>query len=356
MHNTGPMYQFSQVKLIMNHSNVFQLVASVTGESRAQWLFETMEVTPALLKTSLNVSRAEVAQAMNMVLFSDLLERVPEGAAYVNDAKAMGRKIVFDHGALRTVVSSAGELPSGHLSFDRILKPLGFTIAAQYPLPRLKMLGRAYAHEDMPEHISQFFVSELYVDQFSTSFQTVANALMATNKDPLTALSKTLLQDLAQTKTLSVELAKLLLPNLIECFGVHHDMVSRHDYELLLNESAEMAWISTEGSAYNHVTDRVPDVMALSEEQRQAGRTIKDTVEVSANGRVRQTAYKAAMIERPMRDESNAVVLYAVPGSFYEFISRDCYINDQGETALDLSFDSGNATGIFAMTSAGASA
>lgn len=334
-------------------SNVLKLVASVLGAKRADWLFETMDVDAALLRDGKQVSRAEVAQAMNMVLFSDLLDRVPEGAAYVNDARAIGRKIVFDHGALRTVVSEAGAMPSGHLAFDRILRPLGFVVAGEYPLPRLKMLGRAYAHEDFAETISQFFVSELFVAEFSEDFQRVANNLMATAKDPLTSLSKQLLNELAESKELAFEAAELLLPNLVECFGVHHDMVSRADYDLLLNESAEMAWISTEGSAYNHVTDRVQDVFALSDEQRAAGRSIKDKVEVSANGRVRQTAYKAAMIERPMRDDGNAVVMHTVPGSFYEFITRDRFTDDNGVERLDLTFDSSNATGIFKMTDAG---
>ncbi|WP_380802931.1 hypothetical protein [Sphingobium tyrosinilyticum] len=40
--------------------------------------------------------------------------------------------------------------------------------------------------------------------------------------------------------------------------------------------------------------------------------------------------------------------LREVPGSFYEFISRDV---DPATGRLDLSFDAGNATGIFATTS-----
>jgi hypothetical protein len=42
------------------------------------------------------------------------------------------------------------------------------------------------------------------------------------------------------------------------------------------------------------------------------------------------------------------LVTRSVPGSFYEFISRDRIDG----VALDLGFDSGNATGIFKMTAA----
>jgi hypothetical protein len=42
-----------------------------------------------------------------------------------------------------------------------------------------------------------------------------------------------------------------------------------------------------------------------------------------------------------------------VPGSFYEFISRDTILDHTtGRAVLDLGFDAGNATGIFKMTAA----
>ncbi|MEA3110817.1 MAG: hypothetical protein QOG58_616, partial [Caballeronia sp.] len=42
-----------------------------------------------------------------------------------------------------------------------------------------------------------------------------------------------------------------------------------------------------------------------------------------------------------------------VPGSFYEFISRDAVMDEAtGRARLDLGFDAGNATGIFKMTAA----
>jgi hypothetical protein len=39
-----------------------------------------------------------------------------------------------------------------------------------------------------------------------------------------------------------------------------------------------------------------------------------------------------------------------VPGSFYEFITRDRYNDNAGNNKLDLRFDSSNAQGIFKMT------
>jgi hypothetical protein len=101
----------------------------------------------------------------------------------------------------------------------------------------------------------------------------------------------------------------------------------------------------------------VADVDAVAERQRALGRPIKDKVEVSASGRVRQTAFRAASVQRDFITAEGRVSR-AVPGSFYEFITRDelggpAAANDSAAAGkLDLAFDAGNATGIFGMTAA----
>src|SRR3546814_11032182 len=66
---------------------------------------------------------------------------------------------------------------------------------------------------------------------------------------------------------------------------------------------------------------RVPDVAAEAEWQRASGRPIKDRVEISASGRVRQTAFQADPVVRRFRDGSTRIER-TVPGSFYEIITR----------------------------------
>ena len=117
------------------------------------------------------------------------------------------------------------------------------------------------------------------------------------------------------------------------------------EYELFRAESAEMAWIATEGHAFNHITDRVADVPAVAAQQRALGRPVKDEVEVSATGRVVQTAFRAAEVERLMLD-GDRFVARRVPGSFLEFISRA----PLADGSLDLAFDAQNAQAIFKMT------
>jgi hypothetical protein len=140
-----------------------------------------------------------------------------------------------------------------------------------------------------------------------------------------------------------------LLGTLIACFTRRHQPPALADYELLLAESAEMAWIATEGNAFNHATDRVSDVEALAQAERDLGRRMKDAVEVSSSRRVRQTAYRADPILRPFIDGTGEETLREVPGSFFEFIQRDMMPD---ASRLDLSFDTGNAQGIFKMTAA----
>lgn len=330
------------------------LLSTVCEEPLVDELFKKIHVEPSLLikkETGLAVPRAVLAQALNMMLFANNLIAVPEGNDYVNDKCARGQQVVFDHGALRTIDAvDTGRLPRGEAAFKRILEPLGYNVAALYPLPKLKMTGRAYRHLDFPETVAQFFVSELHIEQFSSSFQEAAIRVVKTSVDPLSDQDKADLLELQNHKSLSVEKAVRLLPALIGAFDVQHATPDLSDYEILLKESAEMAWISTEGNRFNHATDRVEDVYACADEQRAAGRAIKEHVEVSADGRVRQTALKATQVDR-LFNTPQGVVVRRVPGSFYEFITRDYLPADEyGVSRLALHFDTSNAQGIFKMT------
>ena len=338
------------------HSQLGTVLKAVLGGAKADYLFRMIDVHDRLLADPAdeagNVSRLVMAQALNMVLFDGLLAAVPEGKAYCEDKLAAGEPIIFDHGAIRTVDGPmTGELPRGHGAMARILTPLGFDVAGLYPLSRLKMTGRAFCHADAPELVAQFFVSELHVEEFSPAFQRAVANTVGKSVDPLSPGARVLLDQLAEKRTISFADATKLLPVLVKCFGPQHGPVAEADYEILLAESTEMAWISTEGNAFNHATDRVGDIEAVASEQHAKGRPMKEKVEISSTGSVRQTAFKATRVMRRMRDQNGELVSRDVPGSFYEFISRD-YLRDEmtGEKKLDLRFDSSNAQGIFKMT------
>lgn len=328
-------------------SQVVGLVEEVLGRARAEALVAALEIDAALLRPpSGRVSRAEVAEALSLLLFDDLLRRVPAGALYVLDRVRRGGKVVHDHGAVRTVLGETGALPSGERALTRILGPLGYEVGEVYPLDRLGMTGRAWRHRDFPETIAQFFVSELHVDRFSPRFRESAGRVFGASRDPVSAEAAAALDELAAEGGLSRDAARRLLPDLAAAFDRQHPVPALADYERLLEESAEAAWIATEGNAFNHVTDRVADVAALAEEELALGRPMKDRVEVSASGRVLQTAYRAARAERPFVGTEGALVLRTVPGSFFEFITRHRHADGR----LDLGFDTGNAQAIFKMT------
>jgi len=332
---------------------VSTLLVAVAGARRAASLLATLEVPEALASGAPGlVSRGQLSMALAALLFEDVMARVPMGRAYARDAVRAGRKLVFDHGALRTVAAPSGALPAGERAFARILEPLGYERAATYPLDRIGMTGRAWRHRDLPAAIPQYFVSELHPERFSPEFEAAVQRVVGSSRDPLPARASALLIKLGREGALPIEHAIALLPDLVACFDRQHDEPTERDYELLLAESEEMAWIATEGHSFNHATDRVADVRAVAEEQRRMGRPIKATVEVSASGRVLQTAFRAAPVERLFVGDDGCLVARTVPGSFHEFISRQAL----EDGSLDLAFDAANAQGIFAMTRKGGAA
>lgn len=296
------------------------------------------------------VPRAVLAHALCAALFTDLVARVPSGAAYVAQRRAAGRRILLDHGAVRTVAwPVGGGVPPGAEQVARVLQPLGYRRTHTYPLPGLRMTGYSYTHQDHPDTIAQWFVSELHPDEFSAPFRAAVTRVLATTTDALDRRATDALQRLTDEGSLPAAEAMAVLPTLAACFGRRHDAPTVTDHELLRAESAEMAWIATEGTTFNHATDRVDDLDALVAGERLAGRPIKDTIEVSRSGRVRQTAHRAAEVARPLASDDGPPVVRSVPGSFFEFIER-APLPGTDPPRPDLAFDAANAQGIFAMT------
>jgi hypothetical protein len=341
---------------VSNATHLARLMRRIAGDHATSDILDTLHIERAiLLESAGEVTRGAFAMALNALLFQDLLDRVPTGAAYVADRRRLQQRITFDHGALRTVrlgQGPTGALPGGIESFARILQPLGYAQAGVYPLDALRMTGYAFAHRDFPETLPQFFVSELHVERFSADFQAAAQRVFGSSRDPLTAAGRAALDAFSVQGRCDFDTAALALREIVETFRRCHDTPSVQDYRVLLAESAEAAWMATEGCAFNHATDRVADVNVTACEQRALGRPIKAEVEVSTAGSVRQTAFKADLVIRTFRTDDGGTTTLTVPGSFYEFITRDPVAGHGGSPQLDLRFDSMNAQGIFKMTAA----
>lgn len=329
-----------------------KLLEALIGNDRADRLFRVLVVHADLSSDAgPRVSRAVLAQALNMLLFEDLLKRVPAAEQYVQRCLNQNRTVMHDHGAVRTVaLEGMGALPAGQEAIVRVLRPLGYDLNGVYPLERLRMTGRSYAQTDYPEDIAQFFISELHPERFPAEFQAAVARVTSTSTDPVTPEAAALLKKLESEGSLSLEDSVKLLPVLVHVFDRQHSEPAFADYQILLAESPEMAWIATEGNAFNHATDRVPDVDQLTIEQKALNQPIKDVVEKSQSGRVRQTAFHAARVQRSFRSADGTTIQKEVPGSFYEFITRLHMPEKDGKRALDLSFDSSNAQAIFKMT------
>ena len=330
---------------------LFTLVESALSQPAAQWLRDHVEVPDALQHFNWSeqaLHRVWLAEALNLCLLHSLVNAVPDGHRYVEEQSHQGRKVVFDHGAIRTVDWPVnGELPRGRLAFSRLLEPLGFTDVRTYPLTKLNMTGWGYRQMDLPEDIAQFFVSELHPGRFSEKFQNAVSRVLGSSLDPLQAVHKSILERLQRTRHCSLGEAQTLLPALCRAFDRQHGVILESDYRCLLEESAEMAWIATEGNRFNHLTDRVGDLQACVAQQRERQRPMKDSIEVSASGRVMQTAYRACTVTRGLIDAEGHYREHSVPGSFVEFIQRTV---DPDTGRIDLNFDSSNAQGIFKMT------
>jgi hypothetical protein len=322
------------------------LLRRVVGSARAERLLATLELPNLPKAAEGRVHRSELAVALAALLLEDVTTRVPMARAYTADLARRGQRLLFDHGALRTVATHCGDLPAGREAFARFLEPLGYRLNGVYPLDKIGMTGFVFTHADLAESIPQYFVSELHPERFSPAFQAAVARVVGASRDPLPAFAHGLLLELAMEHSLAQADAERLLPELVACFARQHAEPALADYEALAGESDEMAWIATEGQAFNHATDRVDDVAAVAEEQRRLGRPIKSALETSRSGRVIQTAFRAAEVERLFVDADGQLVARRVPGSFHEFITR----KPLADGSLDLSFDAGNAQGIFAMT------
>ncbi|MEM1332325.1 MAG: tRNA (guanosine(46)-N7)-methyltransferase TrmB [Actinomycetota bacterium] len=294
--------------------------------------------------------RSVIAHALIVLLFADLVDRVPSARSYGRAQATRGRRIVLDHGAVRTVAwPSAAALPAGVEQVGRVLRPLGWEHRDTYPLTAISMTGTSWSHADAPESIAQWFVSEFHPDEFPLDFRTAVSSVLAAATEPLDPNALWLLDRLATDHALPDADAVALLPVLLDCFRRRHPMPTLRDHRLLAEHSPEMAWIATEGTTWNHATDRVDDIVAAAEEERISGRPVTEQIERSSSGRVLQTAHRAAKVERRFAADDTTggtEIVTTVPGSFFELIQRSRLPDGR----LDLAFDAANAQGIFAMT------
>lgn len=166
-----------------------ELLAALVGGDRANRLLSTVLLPQQLAGEEQprgQVARSAAAMALGLVLLDDLLARVPSGARYVAARRAQDRRIVYDHGAVRTVDwSDTGALPSGVEAIRRLLVPLGYEEVGHYPLGRIHMTGKVFGHQDLSDDLPQYFVSELHADRLPAEAQDAVTRTVGGSVDPL---------------------------------------------------------------------------------------------------------------------------------------------------------------------------
>ena len=226
-----------------------------------------------------------IAQALAVVLFDDLLGRVPSAAAYAEARLTAGGRLHLDHAAVRTVVGvacwRAGPRPGGSGPYP--------------PTPRIRpRIGGTWRHLDLPADIPHYVVGELHADAFSEPFTAAAARVVGSSRDPLTGLAQVHLDRLAADGRLPRNAAESLLGELVAAFARQHATPTLADYETLLAESDEMAWIATEGTTWHHAAVRA-DV---------------------------DDAHPPAMVERSFKVGERSTETRTVPGSSFELVRR----------------------------------
>ena len=85
-----------------------QLLQPLLGAVRCQRLLARVAVPAALSgEGGTTASRGLIAQALNLLLLEDLMERVPLARAYVEESFRVGRPIQFDHWSCAAKVRGA---------------------------------------------------------------------------------------------------------------------------------------------------------------------------------------------------------------------------------------------------------
>ena len=175
-----------------------QLLTNIIGADRAARLFQVLLIHPTIAADQRSQApRAALAQALNMLLFEDLLGVLPAAENRTLDRCLNDNKTVMhDHGAVRTVaLEGMGALPAGQEAITRILLS-----SRLCPQRRLSVRtsphrpDRSHAQVDYPEDIAQFFISELHPDRFSPEFQQAVQRVTSTSINPVTSEAESLPQ------------------------------------------------------------------------------------------------------------------------------------------------------------------
>jgi len=227
-------------------------------------------------------------------LWQDYIKLTPS-AAKVHEVLGKGREIINDHVAFRTFNIAPVRLATLAQHFEA----MGYQACEDYHFEAKKLVAKHYEHSNPA--LPKIFISELLVEEFSDSLQTIVRNLVA-QIDPATVASPDFL------------------------YSGAHWQISSADYEQLLAESEYAAWMAAFGYRANHFTvnvNELPDYQSLE----QVNQTLKEAgFKLNTSGGEIKGS-KEVFLEQSSTLADHTLVRFSdmektIPSCFYEFAKR----------------------------------
>ncbi|MEI5997058.1 DUF1338 family protein [Paraburkholderia bengalensis] len=242
--------------------NIERLLVYAIGPVKAERALQTIDF-PSFLNDweSGSITRSELAMALQVVLFDDLLMDSIEGRSALLELVKKGKRIFLHHSCLHTVRARLnGALPLRETAITRIIGSLGYRFEGTAELDGMGVMKQMYSHADQPEALPGFLIGELLPDRFSSAFQRVVTRVVASSADPITPLCVQHLCELEREGVLPLGIAEHVLLLIVGAFRRRHQIASDRDYGLLALESVEMEFVARTGNAVSSFVGSVTEV------------------------------------------------------------------------------------------------
>lgn len=227
-------------------------------------------------------------------LWQDYIKLTPS-AAKVHEVLGKGREIINDHVAFRTFNIAPVRLATLAQHFEA----MGYQACEDYHFEAKKLVAKHYEHSNPA--LPKIFISELLVEEFSDSLQTIVRNLVA-----------------------QIDPAAVASPDFL--YSGAHWQISSADYEQLLAESEYAAWMAAFGYRANHFTvnvNELPDYQSLE----QVNQTLKEAgFKLNTSGGEIKGS-KEVFLEQSSTLADHTLVRFSdmektIPSCFYEFAKR----------------------------------
>lgn len=252
-------------------------------------------------------------------LWDDYITSCPDAMKLHDIMQNLNENIVNDHIAIRT-------FNGGGISLNKLRQYMqlkNFAPIEGYEFKEKNLIAEYYQHPD--PNVPRVFISELQVQNFSNSFQSIVNDLLD--------------QSLKYVNELGIDIP--LIP---------WKMIRYTDYQILNKESDYASWLAVHGLKANHFTVSINHLNQFNNIEEFNDFLIENNFVLNTNGGIIKGSRKkllkqsSTMAHTLVKNFSDGI--YSVPGCFYEFAER--FEDENGE--LFYGFIGSSAFKIFEST------